>query len=703
LARILDVTPGGIVQVAPTGAILRANRQAQDFLGLSWDELASTYVADFGGDTYRDDNTPCTVEEYPVSRCLATGEAQEPMTIGVRQPNKEIRWAIFTALPFIAEPDERPGAIVTFVEITDRKRAELRTRAERQLLDAVRLVHSRDQQNAPATAIREPLAALLELTQSGLAFVASPVDAARRELIVHALVDESGPRGPGSVPNTAPDPLSVEALGNGSAVVRERPGPLGGPFGGRAPETAAVIPLRAGDEVVGLLGLADAPTVYEPSILEYIHPVLAGFADLVSAIDERRAKQSLEAQLAQAERLASVGTLAAGMAHEINNPLAYVLLNLEAATRHAEQITTGLAGLADDLAARLGEEEAEVLLARHEPFARRDAEEVARYARDATDGAERVRRIVRDLMTFSRVTEDRKGLVDIHSALEAALKMAQHEIKYRARLVRELEPVAPVLGHDGRISQVFLNLVINAARAIEEGSPESNEIRVRTRMVDDEVQITVEDTGQGVAKEHLPRLFEPFFTTRSPGAGAGLGLSICHNLVRAHGGRIDVESEKGEGSRFVVTFPAATRRPERSAVPEVVSRAPITQETRRRVLLVDDEPMVSRVLAQLLRRRYDVETASGLETAIAALGEGRELDVVLCDMMMLDGTGVDVHVWVEANRPELARRMIFMTGGTFTPKARSFLANIESPSLTKPFALAEVDAAIAKVLADAPD
>ena len=704
LERILDVTPGGIVQVAPTGAILRANRQARDFLGLSWDELASTYVADFNGETYRDDNTPCPVEEYPVSRCLATREAQEPMTIGVCQPSGEIRWAIFTALPFSTDPSstgpgDPVGAIVTFVEITDRKRAELRRRAEGQLLDAVRLVHSREPQNTAAFTIHEPLAALLELTRSRLAFIASPVDATHRELMIHALLDDMGSRGPETLPRVATDPTSAYALANASAVVRQHPGAIGGPFGDRVLETVAVLPLHAGDELVGLLGLANAPTPYDDDTLGYIEPVLAGFADLVSALRERRAKRTLEAQLAQAERLASVGTLAAGMAHEINNPLAYVLLNLEAATRHADRITDGLEALASDLTARLGEAEAEVLLARHESFATEEAGALARYARDATDGAERVRRIVRDLMTFSRVTEDRKGLVDIHAALDAALKMAQHEIKYRARLVKELDPVAPVLGHDGRISQVFLNLLINAARAIEEGSPESNEIRVSTRMVNDEIEIAVEDTGHGVAPEHLPRLFEPFFTTRAPGGGAGLGLSICHNLVHAHHGRIEVTSEEGKGSRFVVTLPSAARGSEHPAAPAERGSPPQRVETRQRVLLIDDEPMVSRVLAQLLGRRYDVETAAGLETAMAALSGNRVFDIVLCDMMMLDGTGVDVHAWISANRPELTRRMIFMTGGTFTPKARAFLANIDSPSLTKPFALADLDAAIVRVLA----
>src|SRR5690606_37802000 len=151
-----------------------------------------------------------------------------------------------------------------------------------------------------------------------------------------------------------------------------------------------------------------------------------------------------------------------------------------------------------------------------------------------------------------------------------------------------------------------------------------------------------------------------------------------------HGGHITVESEVGRGTRFVVHLPASEQRREEGKVPS--SAPPVASAPKRpRVLLVDDEPMVVRVLSQLLGRSYDVTTADGYASAIAALQSGASFDVVLCDMMMLDGTGVDVHAWVSEHDPELAKRMIFMTGGTFTPRARAFLAETPVKHLVKPF------------------
>ncbi len=687
LARILEVVPGGIVQIGADGAVLRANEQAQRVLGLTWDTLAQRFVADFGKDTFREDGTVFPIEQYPVSICLRTGQPAGPTTLGVRQPDGDVRWAIFTALPFPEPNGERMGAVVTFVDITDRRRAELRARAHDRVLDTVRMVHFRDDPDATVAVFHEPLASFVELTHSARGFLASvdPADDAPEELRVHATVDASADKRGTSAPAAPIDALTREVLATGRPRVVDEPGVIGGAFGKRAPQRAVVLPLVTAGKVVGVVGLADAPHPYDPEGLAEIEPLLTACADLVAAFDDRRARRELEAQLAQAERLASVGTLAAGMAHEINNPLAYVLLNLQAFTRHVEHASAALAKLEDggadaallaELRARLGR--------------------VTEHGKDATEGAERVQRIVRDLMTFSRVTEEERTLVDVNGALEVALKMADHEIKYRARLVRSLGQLSPVHGNDGRISQVFLNLLINAARAIEEGRPEANEIRVRTWQADGEVHVEVADTGHGVAPEHIDRLFEPFFSTRAPGAGAGLGLSICHNVVQAHGGRIEVSSEVGVGTRFVVHLPISEARREDEGA-RTSRPSPSSVASRPRVLLVDDEPMVVRVLAQLLGRTYDVVCADGYASAVAALGAER-FDIVLCDMMMLDGTGVDVHAWVTEHSPELAPRMIFMTGGTFTPRARAFLSDPAIRHLVKPFSLKELDAAVSAIL-----
>jgi PAS domain S-box-containing protein len=702
LARILEVVPGGIVQLGADGAILRVNEQAKRFLGMHWDAIARRYVSDYAGETFHEDGRPCLVEEYPASQCLATGRPAGPLTLGVRGADGELRWGIFSALPF-PEPDgARVGALVTFVDITERRHAELRSRAHDRLLDTVRLVHGRDDLGAAtATAFHEPLATLVELTRSQRGFLASvdPGDERADELRLHAHVDTARERS-ASMPCI---PLDAECRGilrDGRLRVLDRPAPMAG-FGPRALTTVALLPLTMAGKVVGLVGLADAPS-YAHEALSELEPLLTACADLLAALEERRTRKDLEAQLAQAERLAGVGTLAAGMAHEINNPLAYVLLNLQAFARHEERLAREL----DALALRLASTGAGDAMLALVSSARDRLEQLTRNARDATEGAERVQRIVRDLMTFSRVTEEQQTVVDVNAAVEVALKMAEHEIKYRARLVRELGAVPAVHGHDGRLSQVFLNLLINAARAIEEGHAEANEIRVRSWHEGDEVCVEVADTGHGVKPEHLGRLFEPFFSTRAPGAGAGLGLSICHNVVRAHGGRIEVTSEVEVGTRFVVRLPVA-----RSSVPPRGNEhehgnehangndRPRVLETRLRLVLIDDDPMVLRVLAQLLRRTHDVTCAEGYAAAVEHLSSDAPVDVVVCDMMMLDGTGADVHAWIAEHRPALASRVVFMTGGTFTPKARAFLSEIAAPHLTKPFSLHEIEDALRRALA----
>ncbi|MFK7988079.1 MAG: ATP-binding protein [Sandaracinaceae bacterium] len=685
LSRVLEVMPGGIVTVTADGTFLTANAQAQSFLGLSWDELGDRYVADFAADTYYEDGRPCPVEDYPVSRCIGTGQAQPPMTLGVRQPNGELRWAIFTALPL--EPGNGgAGAVVTFVDITERRREEVRWRAQTRLVDRVQVVRLRDRAGDENNAFEEPLAALLELTDSTCGFVVrldrgAPAD---REACLEVRIDRAEPEHVPTSTRLALSALSQRAVRGGVPLVVEAPGVLGGGFGGHRASRVALFPLRAGDERVGIVGLASAPS-YDARALESLAPLLQGCADLIRAFDERDERDRLRAQLAQTERLASVGTLAAGMAHEVNNPLSYVLLNLEAVVRQSREITEviGTLGLPDDdgTAALLGPEG---LLA-----------SLAQRGRDASEGAERVRNIVRDLMAFARVTEEEVGPVDVNGTLKVALKMANHEIKYRARLVCDLGELPSTQGHDGRLSQVFLNLLLNAARAIQEGDPEQNEVKVETFHRDAHIHIVVADTGRGIDPAHLPRLFEPFFSTRAEGSGSGLGLSICHKVVKDHGGRILVESAPDQGCRFEVVLPVVRAR-RSSAPPPVRPSAPAAGDGVR-MLLVDDEPMVRRILAQVLGQNFEVEVAEGREEACQRLAE-ESFDVVLCDMMMLDGTGVDVHAWVTEHRPDMAARMLFMTGGTFTPRARAFLAAEGRPHLKKPFTLDQVERAVRSLL-----
>ena len=672
LARVIEVLPGGVVQVAPDGAILRANAQAQRFLGLDWDELHARFVQSFEGATFHEDGRSCSASDHPVVRCLTTGRSAGPTTIGVRQPDGEVRWAIFTALPCAIPSHDRPGAVVTFVDITERMRSESRDRALAQVIESTRSVHSRmATPSASSPVFDEPLRTLVTLTSSRFGALASlpPGDPPADELLVHASIEsEKGAlERAASGPPVPIDALSAKAVATGKPVVLEERMRPGGAFTRRSVDRALVLPLRAGDRTLGVAILADAPAPYSEQQVQFLEPLCRGCADLLDALEQQRERERLASQLAQTERLASVGTLAAGMAHEINNPLAYLVLNLEGACQKADALR------------------AELDAAGQGSVAERVAR-IAQHARDAAEGAERVQRLVRDMMTFSRVGQETFAQVDVNAAVDVAIKMADHEIKYRARLVRELGDIAPVRGNDGKLSQVFLNLLLNAARAIEEGRADQNEIGVRTSLHGDEVRVEIWDTGLGIAPEHLDRLFEPFFTTRAAGEGSGLGLSICHNVVRAHGGRIDVQSDPGRGSKFIVVLPRAARAP-RAAPP--AARAPSQPATRLRILVVDDEAMVLRVLGQLLSHHYDVTTAEGIAPARALL-EKDDFDVVLCDMMMLDGTGTDLYAWAAEHRPGLSERFVFMTGGAFTPKAREFLNGTKARRLGKPFQLREL-------------
>jgi PAS domain S-box-containing protein len=243
----------------------------------------------------------------------------------------------------------------------------------------------------------------------------------------------------------------------------------------------------------------------------------------------------LQKQLQQSERLASVGLLAAGVSHEINNPLGYMLLNLE-------HVRRGLAQIARDD----GSAAHAVTLT-----------ELERSVAITIEGAVRVQEIVRDLTQFARTGYDETRLiVDIDRVLASTLELVSAELELRARVVRELAPVPPIRASERRLAQLFLNLVLNAAQAIPAGDPEGNEIRVVTKTDDlGRATIEVHDTGIGIPDDVVGHIFDPFFTTKAPGGGTGLGLAICHGITTAFGGSIVVESRKGVGSTFRVVFP----------------------------------------------------------------------------------------------------------------------------------------------------
>jgi len=377
-----------------------------------------------------------------------------------------------------------------------------------------------------------------------------------------------------------------------------------------------------------------------------------------------RTLRATQAQLVQAGKMAAVGTLAAGVGHEINNPLSYIVSNLEHSCEETETLAK-LAESAEPLRERL-----------------RDMHQVLR---EALMGADRVRRIVRDLKTFSRQDEDTRGPVDLRAVLDSAAKMAAGELRPRAQLAREYAAdVPPVEGNEARLAQVFLNLIINAAQALPEGKPEQNEVRLVLKHGDQgEVVAEVRDTGSGIPPEVLGRIFDPFFTTKPVGVGTGLGLALCHAFVTSMAGRIEVESQVGKGTVVRVTLPRASGQPERAPRSASVQAGGVV---RGRVLVVDDDPLVSSALRRTLTRDHEVEVVVSARRALELLSSPQgSYDVILCDLMMPEMTGMELYAQLEVAAPEQARRMVFITGGAYTPAAKEFLDQVSNPRVEKPF------------------
>jgi CheY-like chemotaxis protein/two-component sensor histidine kinase len=357
-----------------------------------------------------------------------------------------------------------------------------------------------------------------------------------------------------------------------------------------------------------------------------------------------------------------VGTLAAGVAHEINNPLAYVLGNVQSSLRDLPEILAALRSKKPD-----NVEEVERIM-----------EDMKEALKEAEQGAHRVRDIVRDLKTFSRNDGDERVAVDLSKVMELVCHMSWNEVRHRAKLVKDYAELPWVLGSESQLSQVFLNLLINAAQAIPEGHAEENEIRLGARVEGGRVTIDVKDTGQGIPPELRDRIFDPFFTTKPVGEGTGLGLSIVHNIVTAAGGTIEVDSKVGQGTSFRVTLPI-TEPP--------ASAARVTSPARAKgakVLVVDDEVPVASAIRRALRGHLVTTAATG-EEALKGLRGGERYDVIFCDLMMPEMTGMELYEEITRAFPEQAERMVFLTGGAFTPAAREFLETVKNARLEKPF------------------
>lgn len=397
-----------------------------------------------------------------------------------------------------------------------------------------------------------------------------------------------------------------------------------------------------------------------------------GFCVLVVDITRRkRAEDALlqmERKLQAAERLAALSTLAAGIAHEINNPLASVLSSIELVLHQLDHLPTDTVSTRSALI-------------------------------DARDGAQRAADIVQSMKLLARGDTIQRGRIDVNEVLRQSVALASNVLRYRTRITLDQHHEADVLANASQLAQVFVNLLTNAAQAMVDSSAQRNEIHVTSANADGTVVIEVSDNGRGIPEELQARIFEPFFTTKGVGEGMGLGLSISNAIVKGFGGEISVRSQLGEGSTFRVSLPAEPGPPvahlRRSMVPPPIRPSvagDASGKDQLRLLVIDDEPSVARPVRRLLELMgCHVTVAQHGREAIALLTTGAPpFDLILCDLMMPELSGPEVFAQVTRAQPELAPRFAFMTGGAFTTETRNFLATVAAPVLEKPFEMAKL-------------
>jgi PAS domain S-box-containing protein len=407
-----------------------------------------------------------------------------------------------------------------------------------------------------------------------------------------------------------------------------------------------------------------------PVVLEsWLAPVrtpsgeICGMIGVSKDVTER---QRLERQVAQADRLSVLGRLAASVAHEINNPLAYTVEALRLATEILDEL-----GPAYDGGASAG---AAVSLAR-----------LRRLLGEAAEGADRVRLTVRDLKSFSRGDEDVRQPLDLNKSLGTAIKLVAKRIGARGAVERRLGPSVTVRADENRLVQIFVNLILNAADALPADQAADISIRISASADLDTVTIEIADNGPGVPAPMREVVFEPFFTTKPVGEGTGLGLFVTRNLVTALGGTITVGDAPEGGALFCVRLPIVEREGARPAADGAPLGPP---PSHVRVLIIDDDPQVSELLRLSLEREYPGSAVRAFTSARAGLDhliEAERYDLVFCDLMMGELSGMKIYDELHRRAPGREREVIFMTGGVFDNAVSDFLASVPNDCLDKPF------------------
>ena len=371
---------------------------------------------------------------------------------------------------------------------------------------------------------------------------------------------------------------------------------------------------------------------------------------------EGSARDAERERKTETDRLVSLGFLAGGVAHQINNALTPMRLSL----------------------GRLASFE----LSRR-PMSPERLHRIE-LLQDVREGVARIERIIRELKAFSHIDDSPSRAVDVAALLEIAIGLTGHEIRHRAQLVCDYAAVPLVRAKPAELRQVLLNLLVNAAQAIPEGEAHMNEIRAAARTDEHgRAVIEIQDTGTGIPPDVAARIFEPFFTTRPEGKGLGLGLSVSRDIIAALDGEITVDTVVGKGTTVRVALPPCYEDAVASGAPDEVPDPAATSD-RRRILILDDDRPVAAALALELEE-HDVVVAESGREALEILRHDQDFDVILCDLMMPEISGMDVYESLRLLNPTLQGRVVLMTGGAFTARARQFLATVDAMLIEKPF------------------
>lgn len=388
-------------------------------------------------------------------------------------------------------------------------------------------------------------------------------------------------------------------------------------------------------------------------------------AELEKTVESLKTTQG---QLIQSEKLSAVGQFVAGVAHELNNPL------------------TAVIGFSDLLV-------------------QTDADEKIRpHLELIAKSAHRCHKIVQNLLSFARQHAPERKLTQLNGTIEEVLEIMAYDLRTsNIDVVKDFQgDLPPIMADPHQLQQVFVNIVGNARQAIQAFRPDG-QITVRTRSAGDLVRVEFTDNGPGISPENLSRIFDPFFTTKPVGKGTGLGLSLSYGLIQEHAGRIRVESELGRGATFIIELPVAVepaRARRETDRPQPRPRMP-AGSSGKTVLIIDDEEWILTLARELLGAcGHTVETASGGEAAFAAM-RGRDFDVIVCDWKMPGMSGIQLYQHLLDTHPNLANRIVFMSGDVINESFQEFLKRHGKTCLAKPFPIEELQDAVAKILSEA--